>query len=360
VLTKDRSTAIVAAGFVVALAVAATLMFTRTGESAPLAWIPGTAVPASLPPGVTVVDDHIPVDVVPDIEAWTGSQLLILGTRGARSVGAVYEPEAGRWRETSPLPFRTALRAPGGVWTGAMWVVVGILCRSNGSACDGAVAAVPYDPGTDTWSPVDENPQPAAGNGRGHDRSFGVGVGMLGSDAAFQIDGQYYTFQVDARTWDWLPQPRSPEPPACSAHGILAAYNADRTMSLLVPGANAWTVAQTVAPVDAAARSIVCTENEVFVYTADLTSVARFDVGARRWSDVPSPPFLVAGPLLGGFTGTSVLFSRPAESVVYGPATRTWRAAPVGLTEDPDRVAWTEFGYALYVNDEDSLVAYNP
>ncbi len=362
-LTKDRGTAIVAGCFVVALAVAATLLFTRSGESAPLEWTRGAAVPTSLPLGRTVVDDNVPVAVVPGIQAWTGSQLLILGVdaRGTHNVGAVYEPATGRWHEMSALPFRTALRAPGGVWTGTTWVVVGTLCRANPPPCDGALAAATYDPGTDTWSPVDENPQPAAGNGRGHPASFGRGIGMLGSDAAFLVDGQYYAFRVDTRDWDWLPQPAAADPVACSANGTLAAYNADSTVSLLAPGANAWTVGGPKAPPSPLPRSSVCTTSDVLAYAADLTSVARFDVGAGRWRDVTPPPALrPAGPVTGGSTGRSALFWQPSATIAYDADTTQWRAAPAGLTVAPGRVSWTQFGYGLYVSDEHTLDAYNP
>jgi hypothetical protein len=360
VLSRDRGTAIVAGCFVVALAVAATLLFTRSGDPAKLDWTDGTAVPTSLPLGVTVVDNHVPVAVAPGIETWTGSELLVLGARGSRNVGAVYEPATGRWRAMSPVPFLTALRAPGGVWTGSVWVVVGILCRVSHSPCDGALAAATYDPDTDTWSPIDASPQPAAGNGRGHDRFFGRGIGMLGTDAAFLIDGQYYAFRPDARDWDWLPQPKSADPPACSANGVLAAYNSDGTVSEFASGANAWTTASGRAPVAVTAGSVVCTRNDVLVSASDLSSVASFDLGAHRWSVVPSPSFVVAEPLDGGLARTTVLFAGRAQAVAYDIGSRAWRAAPSGLTERPDLVAWTQHGYGLYVTDAGTLDVYNP
>jgi hypothetical protein len=275
-------------------------------------------------------------------------------------VGAVYEPATGRWRAMSPLPFLTALRAPGGVWTGEVWVVVGILCRVSHSPCDGALAAATYDPGTDTWSPIDESPQPAGGNGRGHDRFFGRGVGMLGSDAAFLIDGQYYAFRPDARDWDWLPQPKSADPPACSANGALAAYNSDGTVSQFVSGANAWTTAVPKAPVAVTQGSVVCTRKDVLVSAPDLSTVASFDLAAHRWSAVPPPSFAVVGPLDGALAGTTVVFGRGAHAVVYDTGSRAWRAAPSGLAASPELVAWTHHGYGLSVTDAGTLVAYNP
>jgi hypothetical protein len=280
--------------------------------------------------------------------------------RDTTNIGAVYEPETGRWREIGPLPFRSALRAPGGVWTGEEWVVVGILCRADRGPCDGALAAATYDLDTDTWSPIDENPQPAAGDGRGHDRFFGRGIGMLGHDAAFLIDGQYYAFDPDDRTWDWLPHPGSVDPVACSAGGVLAAYNGDRTVSLLESGARAWTVGIAKAPAAAPGASTVCTERDVLVYTPDLRSVASFDVAARRWSEIAPPAFPVTGPLEAGFTGSIVLFSRAGEAVAYDIATDGWRPAPAGPARAPDTFAWTQFGYGLSVGAERRLDAYNP
>jgi hypothetical protein len=260
----------------------------------------------------------------------------------------------------SPLPFLTALRAPGGVWTGEVWVVVGILCRVGQSPCDGALAAATYDPDTDTWSPIDEIPQPAAGNGRGHDRFFGRGIGMLGTDAAFLIDGQYYAFRPDARDWDWLPQPKSADPAACAADGALAAYNSDGTVSQFVSGGSAWTTARAKAPVAVTAGSVVCTPKDLLVAAPDLSAAATFDLVEHRWNVVPPPTFAVVGPVEGALAGTTVVFGRGARAVALDLGPHAWRPAPSGLTEPPERVAWTQHGYGLYVSGAGTLVAYNP
>jgi len=363
VLTGRRGTAVVALAFGVALALAAVLLDagTGTGESADLAWKQGATLPRALPAGLTVVDAHVPVAVDPEIQAWTGTQLLTFGSRGSRNVGAVYEPTTGRWRAMSGPPFGVALRGPAAVWTGKFWVVVGILCRSDAPPCDGAVAAAAYEPRTDSWTAIDANPQPAAGNGRGHEPVIGRAVGMLGSSAAFVLDGQYYAFRPDSWDWDWLPAPPPSDGVACSVGGdVVVPDRKTATVSVLAPGATAWDVVRAADPVIAnPTAATVCTDTSLVAFAPDLSSMAAFDLAARRWSDVAAPPFTVTGPLAGGFTGSSVVFSRPEETVVADPGTSTWRVAPPGIAVAADRVSWTEPGIGLYV-DHRTLAAYNP
>jgi hypothetical protein len=356
-LNRDRGTALVAIGLGLAIALAAVLLYTGTGASADLQWKPGAAVPSPLPPGLTVVDNAIPVDAVPDIQVWTGSQLITFGVSGTRNVGAVYEPATGRWRQMSGPPFGTVLRGPAAVWTGTALVVVGVLCRATSGACDGTIAAAAYDPEIDTWTSIDANPQPATGNGRGHGPVVGRGIGMIGADAAFVLDGQYYAFRPDSWDWDWLPAPTAPDGVACSVGGNLVLTDAKTgTFSVLAPDAPAWTTVRR--PVSGAATA--CTDTSVVVAAPDLSTVGVFEVATRQTSESTPPPFPVTGPFVAGFTGRSVLFVGTAEVVANDSGTGTWRAAAPGLTQPPDRVAWTQVGDGLYLSDEHTLAAYNP
>ena len=190
------------------------------------------------------------------------------------------------------------------MWTGKTWVVVGVLCRAGASSCDGALAAAAYDPDTDAWTAIDANPQPAAGTGRGHDPMVGRGVGMLGSNAVFVLDGQYYAFRPDSWDWDWLPAPAPSIGVACSVDGdIVLPDLKTATFSVLAPGASAWTAVR--AP-DSAVRGgptlrTVCTDSSVLVFAPDLSSLAAFDVPTRQWSEIAPPPLPVTGPLVAGF-----------------------------------------------------------
>ena len=184
---------------------------------------------------------------------------------------------------------------------------------------------------------------------------------MLGSSAAFVLDGQYYAFHLDSWDWDWLPAPPPSDGVACSIDGdVVVADDKSSTVSVLAPGATAWDVER--APDRAIASptaATVCTDTSLVASAPDLGSVEAFDLAARRWRDVSPPPFAVTGPLLGGFTGSSVVFSRPEETVVADPGTSTWRVAPPGIAVAPDRVSWTERSIGLYV-EHDTLAAYNP
>jgi hypothetical protein len=359
----------VAAGFAVVLALGSVLLFTGAGESAHLTWRGGTAVPRSLSTGVTAVDDSIPVDVAPDITAWTGSELLTFGVDGSRNSGAVYEPTSGRWRAMSEIPFGTVVRGAGGVWTGHVWVVVGVLCDLIGSSragagdrCDpGTLVGAVYEPGTDTWRTIDARAFPYSDFFvRGHSSSFGRGVGMLGSDAVFQILGQYYAFRPDSWDWKWLPQPPSAEPVACSVGRSLIAYTPQSArLSMLEPGATLWSTVSAAAPNPPRPDlATVCTGRGVFVYSSDLRANSFFAVARRAW--IPVPP--ASGTAAAGgaaFTGGSVLFGSPSESVAYDLAARSWRSAPAGLTAEPGRVTWYRVDEGLYFPRADALAAYH-
>lgn len=353
------------------LAVAAVLLFTGTGESAKLAWEPGRPVPHTLPPGVTVVESEIPVAVAADTSAWTGSEFLTLGVRGGQNVGAVYEASSGRWREMNPIPFGTVVRGARGVWTGQLWVVVGVLCaRADADPgdtrvedCDpGALVSAAYEPDTDAWRVIDQDPQPAAGGfGPGRTSAFGAAVGMLGPDAVFMIDGEYYAFRPDRWDWHWLTPLAQADSPGCSAGSVLVRYHDGHALTL-TRDARIWAASAEPAP----ARAIppigsVCTDTGLLIYPAGLDEPAIYDPRTGRWAPVPRPTVAVSGVApSAAFTGTSVLWRvPPSRAVVFDVATRSWREAAPGLTVAPDTVAWTDGDYGLYVRGR-QLQAYNP
>jgi hypothetical protein len=361
----------VALGFGALLAVAAALLFAGGGESVRLAWRSGRPVPDTLPPGVTVVESQIPVPVAVDTTAWTGSELLTFGARGADNVGAVYEASSGRWREMSPVPFGTVVRGARGVWTGRIWVLVGVLCaRPDGDpgdpgprGCDpGKLVSAAYQPDADAWRVIDRDPEPAArGFGPGHTTAFGAAVGMLGADAVFMIDGEYYAFQPDRWDWQWLAPLTQTDTPGCSTGSVLARYQGDHALTL-EDGARVW--ATSPAPVPAAAVppiGSVCIHTGMLVYPAGLDAAAIYHPRSRRWEPAPRPTVAVSGVAASAaFTGTSVLWRvPPARAIAFDVVTRSWRDAAPGLEVAPDTVAWTDGGYGLYVRGR-QLQAYNP
>jgi hypothetical protein len=353
------------------LAIAAVLLFAGTGESAKLPWKPGRPVPDALPPGVTVVDSDIPVRVAPGITAWTGRELLTFGARGRENIGAVYEASSGRWREMSPIPFGTVVRGVRGVWTGRIWVLVGVLCARPDAdpgdpapaGCDpGAFVSAAYEPDRDTWRVIDQDPQPAAGGfGRGRTSAFGAAVGMLGPDAVFEIDGGYYAFRPDHWDWRWLTPLAPVDSPGCSTGSVLARYHDGHALTL-TRGARVWTTSTDPAsPRATPPIGSVCTDTGLVVYPARLDAPAVYDVGSGHWEPAPRPTVVVSGAApSAAFTGTSVLWRVPPARVVsYDVATRAWREAPPGLTVAPGTVAWTGDGYGLYVQGQ-QLAAYQP
>jgi hypothetical protein len=371
VLTADRARGLVALGFGAMLAVAAVLLFTGTGESAKISWHAGGKVPDALPPGATVVDDSIPVAVAPDTTAWTGSELLTFGVRGGRNVGAVYEASSGRWREMSPIPYGTLVRRAQGVWTGRIWVLVGVLCGRDepdrdGAAtrrCDpGTLVSAAYQPDADAWRVVDQEPDPASASfGRGRTSAPLVPIGVLGRDPVFLIDGQYYGLRTDRWDWEWLTPLAATGAPACSTGSVLARYADGRALTLR-RGARVWTPsAGSLPPRAVPPLGSVCTRRGLFVYPARVDTPATYDVGAERWNLVPPPTVAVSGvEATAAFTGTSVVWrASPTRVIAFDVKTDTWREAAPGLTVAPDAVTWTGDGYGLYVRGR-QLDAYDP
>jgi hypothetical protein len=371
VLTTGRARGLVAVGFAAMLTIAAALLFAGGGGSAELPWRAGRPVPVVLPPGVTVVDRTIPVPVAPDTTVWTGSELLTFGARGGANVGAVYEPSSGRWRAMSPSPFGAVVRGVRGVWTGRIWVLVGVSCaRADADPGDrisvgcepGSLVSAAYDPDTDIWRVIDDDPRPAATDfGPGHSSSFGSAVGVFGPDAVFQIDGEYYAFRPDHWDWQWLAPLTQSDTPGCSTGSVLARYRDGRAL-MLTRGARVWSASPDPAP----ARAVppigsVCTHTGLVVYAEGLDVTATYDVRAQRWDAAPSPTVPAAGAApSAAFTGASVVWAvAPKRVVAYDVDTRAWREAAPGLAVAPDTVAWTDDGYGLYVRGR-QLDAYDP
>ncbi|HXY93256.1 MAG TPA: hypothetical protein VEP49_12315 [Acidimicrobiia bacterium] len=368
-MTHGRTTVVVAAAFAAGLGVAAALLFTGSGESARLTWRAGSALPRSLAAGATTVDSTVPVPVADDVTAWTGSELLTFGVDGSRNVGAVYEPRSGRWRRMSDIPFGTVVRGADGVWTGSVWVVVGVLCDRIGApdagtadACDpGTLVAAAYEPDTDTWRTIDAAPYPmGSAFVRGHSSSFGQAVGMLGDKAVFLIQGQYYAFRPASWDWEWLWQPRVANPVACSVRRALLAYDpASRSVSELEPGAAKFHVVGAPAPgVTGGATGTVCTDRGIFVSSPDLHENAVFDLPTRTWNAVPAAPASVTTSGAGAFTGRRVLFGSATGATSYDPRARAWEGVTPGLTAAPTRVSWFAADEGLYFPQPGALVAY--
>jgi hypothetical protein len=311
------------------------------------------------------------VPVAADTTAWTGTQLLTFGARGGANVGAVYEPSSGRWRAMSPSPFGVVVRGARGVWTGRIWVLIGVSCaradsepgdRAAGACEPGALVSAAYDPDADIWRVIDDEPQPAATDfGPGHSSAIGTAVGGFGPDAVFQIDGEYYAFRPDQWDWQWLTPLTQSDSPGCSAGNVLVRYHDGRALTL-TRGARVWSTSPDPAPASAVPPAgSVCTHTGLVVYPAGLDGTATYDVRTRRWNATTpvTVPASGAAPSA-AFTGTSIVWAvAPDRVVAYDVDTDVWRAAAPGLTVAPDTVAWTGDGYGLYVRGR-QLDAYEP
>jgi hypothetical protein len=271
----------------------------------------------------------------------------------------------------SPIPFGTVVRGARGVWTGQIWVLVGVLCAhadddpgdAPPAGCDpGALVSAAYEPDTDAWRVIHQDPRPAAdGFGRGRASAFGTAVGMLGPDAVFEIDGEYYAFRPDHWDWQWITPLAQVDAPGCSTGSVLARYRDGHALTL-PRGARVWATSMDATPARATPPvGSVCTDTALVVYPAALDALAVYDVGSGRWEPASRPTVAASGAApSAAFTGTSVLWRvPPARVVAFDVATRAWREAAPGLTVAPETVAWTDEGYGLYVQRE-QLAAYRP
>ena len=256
----------------------------------------------------------------------------------------------------SATPFGTVLQGPAAVWTGKSWVVVGILCRVGARPCDGALAAAAYDPGTDTWTSIDANPQPAAGTGRGHGPIVGRGVGMLGSSAVVRVGRP--VLRVPAR---FVGLGLAPGTPAVRWSRVLGRRRHRRCPTVKTStvfgararGAGVGRVGHRFRDPGSPTPGTVCTDSSVVVLAPDLSSVAAFDVARAAMGEIAPPPLPVTGPLVGGFTGKSALFWRPEEAVAYDLANRHLAVGPARSHRGtPDRVSWTQSGAGLSISDD--------
>jgi hypothetical protein len=141
---------------------------------------------------------------VPAVGAWTGEELLVLGTtiRGFDVVGAAYDPASRSWR-TIPFP-NTRWSGFSGVWTGKELIVWGGPDHSAHPRRRGAI----YEPSTDSWRKT--SPSPIAG--RWSHSAVWTGTEMIvwgGTNATTDLaDGAAYDPATD--TWRKLsPAPLS-------------------------------------------------------------------------------------------------------------------------------------------------------
>ncbi len=106
--------------------------------------------------------------------AWTGSEVLTFGRRGAAS----YDPAADTW---SPLPTTPGLRhSHSGVWTGNSFLIAG-------GCCTGANGAHSYDPVTGQWTELVVNE---------------AGLARYGHASAWTGDALFVWGGADAATGD--------------------------------------------------------------------------------------------------------------------------------------------------------------
>ena len=260
------------------------------------------------PKGVTVVaDSPLPPRDTPALVPM-GNRLLVFGgghmgegvsvVDGHRD-GAILDLQSKRWRSIAPAPF--PLVAPAGVWTGKQVVVVGteVVCTNEfgeNECRTGHLRAATYTPATDRWQDLElpddlaatetNSWTPHAARWTGREAIFSLGFGLLAIDPG---RGSGSTIRQETPP-DTAGQCASRRFFALVGLGHPSIQTLRLVPEILGPGSSAFRTGPTfdvAAPVSA--LSAACTTTTAFVVSTDLSTVAGYDVAARRWSSVAPP-----------------------------------------------------------------------
>jgi hypothetical protein len=278
----------------------------------------------------------------PEASAWTGAELIVLGskTRGdQRVVGAAYDPAGRSWRRIEfPYGGWTGFE---GVWTGSELVLWGGPEQSRGPRSRGAA----YDPATRTW----RRTSPAPIGGRWSHAAVWTGSEMIvwgGTDSRTDLaDGAAYDPVADS--WRTIaPAPISPRqwmPAAWTGREVVlwggSTYSRSRADGAAYdPVADAWRKLAP-APIEGRHRhSATWTGREVVVfggydYRRSFANGAAYDPVADRWRKLPRPPVKARFDHGAAWTGSGLL--------VFGG---TWSSGHIALGDgalyDPGKNRW--------------------
>ena len=312
--------------------------------------------------------------------------MLFFGFDGTRKTGnvmrnasAVYDLRRKRWKRTTPPPFHPAILQPNAVWTGRDLVVVGVSCHNRATPQEedtrcypGTLVSGAYDPVRDRWRRIPVPEALAAGFTPGNEGASGESIGALDGQAIFSISRQFWS--VDPRTEQWKHAAAAPAYSACVAGRSLIAESAS-AVSVVDMTAGTTSEVSAVPAIDPPGPFVfVCGDDAVYAYTMVLTSAWRYDLDARVWEELPTPPQPTAFVSTGGWTGRDLLISISIRSrdpvtttkdgFAFDPATNAWRTTPDAIVAGgAGGQAWSD-GCAFQLGYEPSgkvmLQTYRP
>lgn len=308
--------------------------------------------------------NQVPVEPRGDrpVIEWTGSELVLFGgpllgdgpgTTYAPE-GAIFDPARDRW---SVLAGPGPLGDPSGAWTGTELVVMGTRCEGplghdeGVEGCEpGTLSLVALDPGTESWRDVAVSAELLRAREEAHlsiDGSIGDEVVVFGGSA-------------DGLAGPWLVDPRSgttrtvPEPPfeadgSCSDEDRLVAldyrdedpHNASgnqfpptavlsAAVLRVTPDQLVWSGIEQLPVVDRPAEvaNHTCGGGGAFVLRRSSDgreSMDHFD--GRRWTTVPSAPAPLGGAPFTSWTGDRLLVWGSGGVWAFRPSTASWSSA---------------------------------
>jgi hypothetical protein len=347
------------------------------------------------PVGVTIVKDSPLGPRRSPAIAVRGSRVFVVGgdkMRGDQPVrhmhdGAVLDLRTGDWTRLPDAPFNRT-RTTSAQWVGRRMIVAGVTCPGRVGTehgCSGGrfVAAV-YSARSHSWRSLKVPTRLV--------RGFGSGLNalMTTKSEAWFLDGETFTVAVNPRTGRWRNIPPSllgGSGSTCSAKRYAAVVGGIRPMGpiglrLLSVDDGKWgsLEAPDAFPEPSLGGTPSCNSDSVIVVRSNLRAqtcavgsactepltmgsavarVLRFDLAAKRWSDIAPPAAPAGGAALGH--GRYVDFvANGVPGLRLTTATGTWAPIAPGpaFAESPGGFIWAR-GVAV-TQDRNQLVVYRP
>jgi hypothetical protein len=296
--------------------------------------------------------------------------------------GAIFDLRTRKWSRLPDVPFRRTQTSTA-VWVGANLVVTGVVCpgRVGGEhACGDRMVAAVYSSRTKSWRRLKVPPRR---------RGYGLALMSTRTDAWFSDFLSTTALDLQTGRWRDIPPPllggsRS----VCSAQRYAAVVGGIRPMGpaglrLLTVDDDEWgpLVDPSGFPDAALGGAPACNEDSVIVVRGDLRAqscatgtdcttpplkgsalarVLRYDLAARRWSEIAPPPPSRAGAFAVGHGGVVDYLGNGTPGLRLTTATGAWTAIAPGpvFAQAPGALVWARG--LVVTHDRGELVIYRP
>jgi hypothetical protein len=329
----------------------------------------------------------VPVLSFMGAQAWTGDELIAVGSKPAANAAVGYNPATGAWRELPEAPFGSYIAGLQSAFVDGQLVVAGVSCPKRVDADEslrcypGEFTAAVYDTHHNEWTQLSA---PTGVKLKPGGSTFGSILGVLGHEAAFQIGDPSQYWAVDPRNHTWR---RLPDPPTqtsvCSISGSLVQVTLTPDEMVLTPGVRdqavrvaslsrdgkAWEPRKTLETTFSTPLRVgyVCSDTQVFLSNQTLDGAWIYDLAGDSWTQQPPiPPDLTPPSSLPtlGWTGKMFVASNSlSSSVAYDASSHSWsHIAPGTCCGGPPFPVWLH-GNGLYIGTTTGgrgLITYRP